>query len=157
MKNLKTIGCYIVLLAFITVAGLAYIGISVAVRTERGLHAMMLTVAVVQKYVEKSGEWPKSWKDLESVSNLEVGMLAWPRDFIEIQQDVEINFNVTLSEVASQEADTLDVIKPRVPAYGSYRNSFYSLIETARKMENIRQETKRRQPPKLTSMGSFGK
>jgi len=135
MKYLKIIECLVMALSLMVVVQLVYFGVSVASRSERGLHAMCLSVVLVQKYIERSGEWPKSWKDLESVSDVEVGMFVWPRDSVEIQKDVEINFHVTISDVASQESDVFDAIKPRVPAYRSYKGYVYSLIETARKME----------------------
>jgi len=107
---------------------------SIASRPEHALNATMLASMAVEEYVRQYGEWPTSWKELECVSASIEGVYSWPRDSSEIQTYVEIDFNVTLDELANQDLDEFRAIRPRGPAYNAYRASLSWLLEAVREV-----------------------
>jgi hypothetical protein len=101
-------------------------------RAEHTLHAVRLATVVVEQFVREHGRWPASWKELESVSAVDGVMYSWPRDSVEIQTHVEIDFDLTLERVAKEEADRFDAIKAKGPVWQAYEEYFASLLATVR-------------------------
>ena len=72
--------CAFALLILICAVGVAiYIGASISIHAEKGLHAIKLVTTVVDEYVEREGKWPPSWEDLAThTSARNFGMYSWP-------------------------------------------------------------------------------
>jgi len=118
-------------------AGIAFVNsvLSTCMHAEFALHGTTLVTMVVEKYVHDRGKWPNSWKELESVSVDTGGRFSWPGDLKElqhIQEFVEIDFSLTLDQVASQQCEDFHAIRPHGPAYGGWKRCVPSLLQTVR-------------------------
>jgi hypothetical protein len=111
---------------------LVYVIASSGSRAEHALHATRLAIIVVEKYVQEQRGWPKSWTDLESISASNGAMYSWPDDSAEIRRYVQIDFDLTLEQVANERPDQFNAIRPKVPAYQAYREYVASLLKTVR-------------------------
>jgi hypothetical protein len=127
-----------------TIIALAAVGVWIAVDAWRGFtstlgHAYMADYAAhcatqaVEKYVRERQKWPTSWRELESLpTTLPSG--GWD----EIRTYVEINFDLTIDEVAKQRVEDFGAIKPVEPVLGHYRDDFPPLLETVRSVQRTR-------------------
>jgi hypothetical protein len=125
----------VVVLVIAVGAGIAFVNsvLSVAKHAEFALHGTTIVIMATEKYVHEYGKWPATWKDLESVSLDPGGTFSWPNDLKElqdIQEFVEVDFSVTLQQVASQRVDNFSAIKPHGPAYGGWQAGIPSLLKT---------------------------
>ena len=57
-----------------------------------------------------------------------------------IESYVEIDFNLSLEQVASEQADAFDAIRPIVPTYLAYEQDFAALLKTVRKVLQEKRE-----------------
>ena len=111
---------------------LVYVVASAGKRAEFAYLATATSTRAVQEFVIVNERWPESWEELRAVS-LEPGPIySWPEDLAEIQKQVEINFHLTLMEVAEQDPNGFTAIRPKRPAYSAYKTHFASLIKTSR-------------------------
>lgn len=94
--------------------------------------AVSVSTRAVEKFVKVNGRWPKSWDELEAVSLDPGPIYVWPEDLPRIESQVEINFDLTLEEVAGQEPNDFAAIQPKRPAYSGYKRDFASLVSTVR-------------------------
>lgn len=117
---------------------LVYRRISALDLAERGLHATRQTTLVVEGYVENYKEWPASWQDLENITLNAGGMFSWPRDSAEIQTLVEIDFAVTIEDLADQKPNEFIAIKPKGETFSSYDLYFDQLLTTIRQLKSLR-------------------
>lgn len=86
--------------------------------------ANLRATEAVEKYVREREKWPTSWRELESIpTTLPSG--GWE----EIRIYVDINFNLTLDDVAKQRVEDFDAIKPVEPVLSDYRQAFAPLLE----------------------------
>lgn len=109
---------------------------SVMRHADLAMRAMYHATNAVEKYVQKRGEWPTSWKDLESDSATNgTGPLAVGWD--EIRTYVEIDFDLTLDEVAKQRVETFSAIKPQQPIW-DYQGILIPLLDTVRNVQNAK-------------------
>jgi hypothetical protein len=118
----------VVLLSGVSIGGwMIYRGISVSLEAEYNLHATIFTIRLVEQFVTEQGRWPSSWEELERLSvpndRLCWGQ-AWPNVSAEVQKRVLINFHVDPKEIAAQQPNTFDAIKP-IGAYYEYREYPY--------------------------------
>jgi hypothetical protein len=104
--------------------------------------ACSCAVDAVARYVGERGKWPTSWNDLESIC--ETGSVDFlPQGgFGEIKTYVEINFSLTLGDVANQRVEDFNAIKPIAPARDSYRRHLIPLLETVRTMRTAERTLK---------------
>ena len=94
----------------------------------------------VELYVRERGKWPASWMDLESVYATGGTRILPQGGWNEIRPYVEINFDLTLADVANQQTDDFDAIRPREPVWGDYRRYYTSLLESVRTLERSKCE-----------------
>jgi hypothetical protein len=82
----------------------------------------IITIAVVG-YVQEHGQWPTSWKNVESVP-VKHGKYSWPDDMDDIKNIddfVTIDFSLSLDQVAKQRGKSFTAIQSKDAAHpGSY-------------------------------------
>jgi hypothetical protein len=108
-------------------------------REETALRDTWMAERIVERFVEENGRWPSSWGDLEWFSPEDGANVSLPSGgWAEIREYTDIEFDVSLSDVARQRVEEFDAIRPRERAWGGdlYRDCFASLIETARRLTN---------------------
>ncbi len=113
-----------------------YQGVSTSLEAEKTLHAILLTTTVVDHYVQQEHHWPESWAALHKVASVkEPSCYDWPADAETMQHFISINFDMTLSDVASQTIEQFDAITPKGPCY-PYQDQCQvkALIDTAKKV-----------------------
>ena len=95
-----------------------YRGITASLHAEHVLHAALLTTQLLEEHiVERNGEWPRSWSDLETLPRREWAMFEWPADSQEVQRYVTVDFSADLQRLASQTADDFNAVRPIGPFY----------------------------------------
>jgi hypothetical protein len=112
---------------------------------EFALHGTTLVTMAVEKYVQEHGKWPSSWRDLESVSVDNSGAFSWPSGLGELQnikEFVEVDFSLTLDQVANQRCEDFRAIRPKRPAFDGYQRGITSLLKT---IENARAKMRDKQ------------
>lgn len=82
-------------------------------RDQRVYGATVIACELVGQWVEKSGSWPKSWSDLESLPGREYASMGWPRDEAEIRSLVEIDFGTTVAGALAQRPDEFAAVRMR--------------------------------------------
>ena len=124
----------VALIALTTGAWMAYQGISVSLQAENTLHATIFTVRLVQQFVAENKRWPKSWTELESISDPDpASRYMWPAAPNELQRRVTIDFAANPLKVADQDPWDFKAIKPIGPCYPGAEHSFVvSLQDTIR-------------------------
>lgn len=145
-KKLIIRSCVVTLvLTLCGVAWLAYIAYSASIHAEYTLHAVNLVTVVVDKYVDKEGNWPASWEDLTTVSSVNHwAMYSWPEDSEKVRRYVTVDFKVDPARLAKQSVEDFDAIKPIGPCYPYKQDGHVaSLIETIRKKRGGQQGEKR--------------
>jgi hypothetical protein len=111
--TIRAVGVAVLVLGYIV-----YLGISTSWHAEHVLHAALLTIDVLNVYVdEQKGAWPKSWRDLEDIKPRKWAMFSWPEDSDEIQKYVEIDFNADLERLINQKPGEFDAVRPIGPSY----------------------------------------
>ena len=114
--------------------------VGVMKHADLALRATSNATNAVEKYVRKRGEWPTSWKDLESDSAAN-GTGPMPVGWDEIRTYVEIDFDLTLDQVAKQRLNDFSAIKPKnpeKPLWANHRQLFIPLLETVRNFQNAK-------------------
>ena len=129
-------------------------GVSVMKHADLAFRATLKATDVVNKYVRERGRWPASWEDLESVPIIGDTEHMSPGDWDEMRAYVEIDFNLTVDEVAKQSAETFEGIRPIEPVWRNYRHYFTPLLQTVR---NVRDRPARsRATPHASPAGDAG-
>ena len=135
-KKLTTV-LIVLAAAFATVlAGVVVVVIYVShvmLDMERRSHATVVLGWVVAAYIDESGEWPRNWDDLEDIKGIHSGPVEWPKDDEYVKDNVAIDFDVTVDEVAVLDYDDIMCIRPLGNAYSFYRHhGFVPLLRAAR-------------------------
>jgi hypothetical protein len=140
-KKLIFRGCVVTLvLALCGVAWVVYECISMADHAEHALHAIDLITVVVDKYVDKKGEWPASWEDLTTVSSHNA-MYSWPEDREKLRLYVSVDFAADRAKLAKQSVEEFDAIRPIGPFYPYKQHGYVEdLIETLRRKTGGQQD-----------------
>jgi hypothetical protein len=108
-------------------------GIKVSIEAEHTLHATLMTIRVVEQFVDEYMRWPSSWEELERLSQpREWGMYKWPDSSSEIQRRVVVDFNADLPAIASQDQSEFSAIRPIGPYY-EYRHYISDLQAAVRR------------------------
>lgn len=102
---------------------------------ETKLQCMFEAERMLWEYLEQTDPpaWPTSWDDLSSVSPGDQGPFRWPRDRELIESQVEIDFTLTLSEVAAQDRASFSAV--RQTEGPSFAWSPDSILQAAREAE----------------------
>lgn len=95
----------------------------------------------MEEYVQERMRWPTSWKDFESISATMSPDSLPSGGWDEIRTYVVINFDLSLSDVAKQQLDSFDAIKPIPPVREGYRSEYQSLLETIRSVSDSIRES----------------
>lgn len=125
---------------------------------EQNLHATLLVIGLVEKFVEEHRKWPKSWEELEEwkvdgvrvepqkerTNVIRIGgamQYEWPSSSPEIRKRVLIDFHATLNEMSKQQPREFRAIQPNGECY-DYRIYGYikSLQDTIRKAIDTKAE-----------------
>jgi hypothetical protein len=111
-----------------------FVGTRTSIEAEKTNQAYRLVLDVVSVYVDRTGEWPKHWSDLRSVSpKRSGGTWKWPEDVAEIQHHVAVDFTVQCSNVGQMDSNAFSAIKQIGPNYGSEVETVTHLIEKCQK------------------------
>ena len=95
--------------------------------------ATCTAASAVEEYVNNRGEWPNSWGDLEA-DYAAVGNQSPPQDgWDEIRTYVDINFSLTLDQVAGETIHNFDAITPNGVIWGGYEGAFERVLNIAQK------------------------
>src|SRR5262249_24801914 len=123
----------VLLLAALALGGwMVYHGISTSVTAEKNLHATILAVIVVERFVEERGRWPRSWEELEGLKGTDHrNGYVWPKSAAEIRRRVAIDFDADPREVARQDPMTFTAIRPIGPYYEYRRYDFVPALQKA--------------------------
>ncbi len=124
----------VAVIAIFAAVACVYRGITASVHAEHVLHAALLTTQLLEEHiVERNGEWPRSWSDLETLPRREWAMFAWPADSRDVQRYVTVDFSADLQRLASQTIDDFDAVRPIGPYYDfKHRWQVESLLITIR-------------------------
>ena len=139
----KRVGCAALVVILFLVVSIYWIGASAAYDAEHALWATCAASAASEEYVSRNRKWPTSWEELESVSATVGTVYSWPDDSAEIREYVDVDFGMSLSDVADQNPDDFRAIRPKVPAYQAYRHHFSRLLETVRKVLDGKKDAER--------------
>jgi hypothetical protein len=97
----------------------------------------MFSIRLVDQFVSTEGRWPRSWKELERLSPVDVNIVpaqgGWPAASAEIQRRVEIDFNADPALVAAQDPMEFVAIKPIGPYYEYRDNGYVGSLQTTLK------------------------
>jgi hypothetical protein len=132
--------CIVVLV--VGAASVLYQCVQVAFEAEKALHSYDLVVGVLGDYLERSnGKWPRSWEELgTTVPARSHSDLRWPEDFKQLQKRVQIDFDLTTSQVAAQDEEHFSAVEHLGPFHESRKETIMSLLATARRFANRRKE-----------------
>lgn len=96
MRKLKYLIAAVILVPIIVFLVVVYNAASVALQAEHTLHATLLMHEIVNDYLIREGDWPRSWEDLEKIPAEERCGFEWPKDSKRLQKHVEIDFDIDL-------------------------------------------------------------
>ncbi len=137
-KSKLPVGCWW-LLGVVAVVGLIigyllYRGVTSSIEAEYTLQADRLVLQVLTQHLkENSGEWPSSWKNLQStVPEAEFGIWKWPNDIDEIKERIHVDFTLETEDVAKMDVDSFTAVRQSYPNYGPNEAFIERLIWTAR-------------------------
>jgi hypothetical protein len=132
--------CTAALLVALGVVVFLYLGISTAWHAEKTLHAVNLVTVVVDHDLQDTNRWPKSWRDLHAVNQINApSKYEWPADAETVKKLVTIDFEAEVKVIASQTADDFDAIRPIGSTYPYQDYGFIdSLIESAKTVADSR-------------------
>lgn len=137
MRWVIRIAVGVLLIAVLAIGYCVYRGISDSLHAEHVLHAALITAGLLDDYVaQHNGEWPHSWTDLEHSRPGQGGIFEWPKDSLEMQKYVEIDFRADPRVLAKQTADEFDAIRPIGPYY-----PFRDRWQIAHLMQTIREHS----------------
>ena len=147
MVSRRKVVCWAIVTVVLVATGALVVCVgSTARHAEFALHGTTLVIMVVEKYVHDHGKWPASWKDLESVSLDPGGRFSWPgglKELQNIQEFVEVDFSLTLDQVANQRCDDFHAIRPHGTAYSGWERGIPSLLQTVQKArKSVKNEPK---------------
>lgn len=118
MRWILRVALAVVLIAVVIAGFCIYVGVSTSLHAERGLHATLLTFGLLEDYVARhAGRWPDSWADLEHLAPREGGGFNWPEDSQEVQKFVEVDFAEDHQQLAKQDAEQFNAVRPIGPHY----------------------------------------
>lgn len=100
-----------------------------ALEAENHLIAMSLTLETVEQFVQDTGDWPRSWDDLERVQ-LRSGHSISPQNLDQIRSGVEVDFTLNLDSVNTAEPNAFGAIRPKPPCFDAYEWRIKSLLQT---------------------------
>jgi hypothetical protein len=100
-------------------------GVSTSIKAESNLHLSLFSLELVERFVIREGQWPRSWAELEE-SEMRAGPLSreWAQTFTEVQKRIIIDFGVDRQDVARQDRMVFTAIRPKGPFY-EYRDYGY--------------------------------
>jgi len=75
--------------------------------------AWLRALVIVGAYVEKTGSWPASWRDLEKMEGLEEP--GWPQNAEWIKQRIVVDFDADINDLSGQSFQEFSAIRPRRP------------------------------------------
>ena len=126
LNKKRIIAAVLIVVGVIVISGVwcLYSAVTVSLEAEKTLGAYWMVLDLVSTHVKRtSGEWPRSWDDLQKLSpSRETHGWKWPRDLEEIQKRIRIDFSVKCAEVAKQSPGSFHAIEQIGPNYGSYRS-----------------------------------
>ncbi len=125
----------LVVVAALVLGFCVYSGISTSLHAEHVLHAALLTIQLLDEYVDQhEGDWPSSWAELEELPNREGGMYEWPADSLEVQQYVSVDFSADPERLLRQKVGEFDAVLP-IGSYYPFQDSgqVIKLLETISK------------------------
>lgn len=102
-------------------------------QAELTLHSMICTIEAIREHVEDTNEWPSSWSNLDGRSRYNSSMYSLPKDRDEVASRVEVDFSLTVCEVADLSAENFNPVKPRGISYHAYEYRIPRLIESAQR------------------------
>jgi hypothetical protein len=78
---------------------------------QRAYGATVIACDLVGQWVEKSGAWPKSWTDLESLPGRNYSSMSWPRDEAEVRSLIDIDFGATVAGALAERPDQFTAVR----------------------------------------------
>jgi hypothetical protein len=117
-------------LLIMTVAAIIHHSISISLQAEKTLIANYVILDVLEVYLtDNPGRWPESWEDLKhtSIPKERQRLYAWPQDIDEFKKRVDVEFGLTLQQVADMltpeqverwEFTNFTAVRPIGPNYG---------------------------------------
>ncbi len=135
MRLANRIAVTVVVAAGLAIGFWLYLGISSSLHAEHVLHAALLTVGLLDEYVDQhDGQWPRGWAELEGLPRREWAMFEWPKDSREVQRYVTVDFAADPKRLAKQSVDEFDAVRPVGPYYPfKEHGSMAALLSTIRK------------------------
>ena len=127
---------------------MVYEGVTVSLRAEENLHAMLFTIRLVEQFVSEHRRWPHSWSELEELTvsgeapnpaNGELSVVRiggahgyrWPESSPHLQECVAIDFRADPQSIARGDPSDFQAIKPIGPFFPYLKYGFVeSLQET---------------------------
>lgn len=91
--------------------------------------AMNYVNAACCDYIAAHHDWPRSWEDLEGIRPT-VGFVTFPRDRQWVEQQMTIDFQAKLDDIARQRSENFTGFATKEKPYYAY--SYEGVIETAR-------------------------
>jgi hypothetical protein len=112
------VGAFVIVAVGLAICWSLYQGVSASLHAERGLHASLLTVQLLEDYVVRhDGEWPHSWTDLEGLPPRQWAWYEWPKDSREVQRFVAVDFSADPRRLAMEGIEEFDAVRPIGPFY----------------------------------------
>jgi hypothetical protein len=120
------------------VGGAFYYGAKVSLDAEITLHGLEFVLDLLGNFLESNGgRWPKSWDELTKTAPSESNsMFIWPDDLPKVRKRVRINFDLTTTQVASQDEEHFTAVESIGPYYPPFKESIRGLLTIARRFSN---------------------
>ena len=90
---------------------------------------MCVTIETADQYVQDSGDWPRSWGDLER-EGPRSGNPVSPQDWDRIRSGVEVDFTLDLDSVNTADPKTFQAIRSKPPCGSAYAWDLGRLLQT---------------------------
>ena len=112
-------------------------GAQIALEAETRSWATSNTCVIITRYISQSPSprWPTSWDDLADLTYTDQHP-HWPAERAYYEQNVTIDFETTLKDVAAMTQANFDAVEPIGPDYGFQEYQFLRLIDAAREAIN---------------------
>ncbi len=141
IKRIWLIIIVVGLISMVTVGIVVYRCISGALEAETTLHANCDVLEILELYIEQNpGQWPENWNDLQNTTlptEWERQHLR-PQDIEEFKKRVQVNFGLTLQEVADMltpeqvkrwDFANFTAVRPIGPNYGPCESGLAHFME----------------------------
>ncbi len=100
-----------------------------ALEAENHLIAMSIALEAVDQFVRDTGDWPRSWADLER-QRPRSGEPTPPEEWGRIRRWIEVDFTLNLDSVNTADPNAFQAIRPKPPYYDDYEWRIKSLLQT---------------------------